>query len=252
MPPSSTTSLAELIYRKTGGNGLIATQFIQTLWWEGSLYFMLDNNSWAWDLKAIEAKSIPDDAVQLLLEKILQLPSAARCILQYLSCIGSSCHESILVLIISQGFPSKCFPVLDLIIEEGLLNKEGAKYKFAHDQIQLAAYSLIPPDKRDCVHLQIGSMILKHASEEKLGSVIFIAADQLNRGTKFITDEDQKLQLAKLNLRAGEKAMSLGTFWSAVTYLKSGIDLLNNDSWTNMYDLSLQLHSSYAESLYSI
>eukprot|EP00957_Ditylum_brightwellii_P023896 1801876-Ditylum_brightwellii.AAC.1 len=33
------------------------------------------------------------------------------------------------------------------------------------------------------------------------------------------------MQLANLNLRAGEKAISLGTFLSAVAYLISGIDL---------------------------
>eukprot|EP00957_Ditylum_brightwellii_P063296 4803818-Ditylum_brightwellii.AAC.1 len=40
-----------------------------------------NSNKWTWDIKAVEAKSIPDDAVQLLVEKIIQLPSAARYIL---------------------------------------------------------------------------------------------------------------------------------------------------------------------------
>eukprot|EP00957_Ditylum_brightwellii_P181885 13857200-Ditylum_brightwellii.AAC.1 len=50
-----------------------------------------------------------------------------------------------------------------------------------------------------------------------------------------------------LNLRAGEKAMSLSTVLISVSYLKAGIDVLPEGYWGKHYDLSLRLYSLYAE-----
>eukprot|EP00957_Ditylum_brightwellii_P045078 3419036-Ditylum_brightwellii.AAC.1 len=58
------------------------------------------------------------------------------------------------------------------------------------------------------------------------------------------------MDLAKLNLRAGEKAMSLATFFSAASYLKAGIGLLCDCHWEKQYDISLQLYSLYVEAEY--
>eukprot|EP00957_Ditylum_brightwellii_P045390 3440621-Ditylum_brightwellii.AAC.1 len=55
-----------------------------------------------------------------------------------------------------------------------------------------------------------------------------------------------------LNLRAGEKAMSLSTFLISASYLKAGIDVLPESHWGKHYDLSLQLYSLYAEAEYCI
>jgi hypothetical protein len=40
----------------------------------------------------------------------------------------------------------------------------------------------------------------------------FVAADQLNHGMEYITNEKQKLDLVALNLEAGESAMSVSAF----------------------------------------
>eukprot|EP00957_Ditylum_brightwellii_P191374 14570821-Ditylum_brightwellii.AAC.1 len=58
------------------------------------------------------------------------------------------------------------------------------------------------------------------------------------------------MQLAMLNLKAGEKAMSLVTFLDSASYLKTGIDVLCEDHWEKCYNLSLQLYSVYAEAEY--
>eukprot|EP00957_Ditylum_brightwellii_P117814 8987825-Ditylum_brightwellii.AAC.1 len=58
--------------------------------------------------------------------------------------------------------------------------------------------------------------------------------------------------LARLNLKAGEKAISLATFMSAVLYLKTGISLLCDGHWEAHYDLSLELYTFYAEAEYCL
>eukprot|EP00957_Ditylum_brightwellii_P173811 13232228-Ditylum_brightwellii.AAC.1 len=58
------------------------------------------------------------------------------------------------------------------------------------------------------------------------------------------------MELAMLNLTAGEKAMSLATFLISASYLKAGIGMLCEGHWEKYYDLSLQLHNLYAEAEY--
>eukprot|EP00957_Ditylum_brightwellii_P181370 13816329-Ditylum_brightwellii.AAC.1 len=114
--------------------------------------------------------------------------------------------------------------MLDFAVDEGLLKKEGSNYVVAHDQIHQAAYSLIPENERCCLHRQIGLLILKSLPEKQVDDLFFTAVSQLNLGIKHLEKEDEKLDLQKLNLRAGEKAMSLAAFSIAASYLKAGID----------------------------
>eukprot|EP00957_Ditylum_brightwellii_P113824 8677977-Ditylum_brightwellii.AAC.1 len=58
------------------------------------------------------------------------------------------------------------------------------------------------------------------------------------------------MELAMLNLKAGEKAMSLATFLISASYLKAGISMLCENQWEKHYDLCLQLYSLYAEAEY--
>eukprot|EP00957_Ditylum_brightwellii_P027413 2072565-Ditylum_brightwellii.AAC.1 len=61
------------------------------------------------------------------------------------------------------------FDSLEFAAKEGLVDHVGSSYKFAHDQIQLAAYSLIPENERCHLHLWIGSQVWanKSAAPEK-------------------------------------------------------------------------------------
>eukprot|EP00957_Ditylum_brightwellii_P090248 6873333-Ditylum_brightwellii.AAC.1 len=84
-------------------------------------------------------------------------------------------------------------------------------------------------------------------SDEHVNDILFIAVDQLNRGEIFMKEEPGRMELAKLNLKAGEKAMSLASFLSSASYLERGISLLCDDHWEKYYGLSLHFYSLYAE-----
>eukprot|EP00957_Ditylum_brightwellii_P034812 2637971-Ditylum_brightwellii.AAC.1 len=106
----------------------------------------------------------------------------------------------------------------------------------AHDQIRQSAYSLIPEKERGRWHREIGRLILKSIPENQVDDVLFIAVNQLNRGEIHLEEEDHRLDLQKLNLRAGKKAMSLAAFSIAASYLKAGLDMFLDNHWEHHYD----------------
>eukprot|EP00957_Ditylum_brightwellii_P081652 6211565-Ditylum_brightwellii.AAC.1 len=70
-----TKSFSDIVYKKTGGNALFVSQFLQSLWDEGLLVYSLEYNTWQWDSDAVDAKELIDDVGVLMAEKIRQLPT---------------------------------------------------------------------------------------------------------------------------------------------------------------------------------
>jgi len=255
MPQYLSKSLSDIVYQKTSGNALLVIQFLQSLWDEDLLYFSLQSKTWMCDLSEIDEKEITDNVGVLLSGKILQLPLRCQYGMKLLACIGSRCDASTLTSIMAPGKGFKGdnnWKMLDFAVDEGLLKKEGSDYVFVHDQIQQAAYSIIPENERGSLHRQIGYLILGDIPENQVDNLFFTAVSQLNKGKNQLEEDDERLFLQKLNLRAGERAMSLAAFSVAASYLRAGIDLFLNDHWEHHYDLSLQVYNLYAEAEYSI
>jgi predicted ATPase len=71
--------------------------------------------------------------------------------------------------------------------------------------------------------------------------------DLQNEGSSSMAFVD-RARLAELNLQATRKAVALSAFTSASKYAKNGIHLLPENSWSEHYDMALELNSYAAES----
>ena len=116
------------------------------------------------------------------------------------------------------------------------------KYRFLHDRVQQAAYSLIDESDKKITHLKIGKLLLQNTTPEEQKENIFALVNQLNLGMEFIIIPTERNKLAQLNLIAGEKAKLSAAYVSALKYLRIGITLLSIDSWTHNYQLTLSLY----------
>ena len=70
----------------------------------------------------------------------------------------------------------------------------------------------------------------------------------MNRGAQKLTDHNEELVVAELNLKAGEKAMANSSFLQASIYLAQGTMLTRDEDWTTHYNLCLRLFTICAES----
>ncbi|MEK8020053.1 MAG: ATP-binding sensor histidine kinase [Candidatus Parabeggiatoa sp.] len=256
-------SLTQLVYDKTQGNAFFTHEFLKSLYEQNFLTFNLKTQEWQWDINKIQTLSMTDNVVELMVSKISQLPPNTIETLKLAACIGNSFDLKTLSLIVQQS-PSDTLALMWITIEEGLVlslkenqllenpEKEEIAYhfKFQHDRVQQAAYSLIDEADRQLHHLVIGRFLLTHTKEEELEEQLFKIVNQLNNGLPFIIKEAEKIQTAKLNLQAAQKAKAATAYKPAFDYLKIGLTLLGHQAWQQYYDLSLALHTEAAETAY--
>jgi predicted ATPase len=83
-------------------------------------------------------------------------------------------------------------------VRAGLVFRSEVLYKFVHDRVQEAAYSLIPEQLHAEAHLRIGRLLAAHTPPEKRDEVIFEIVNQLNRGVALTTSQEERDQIAEL------------------------------------------------------
>jgi PAS domain S-box-containing protein len=247
--PADIIPLAQLVHEKTAGNPFFAIQFISALAEEGLVTFDRSNARWLWDLNRIHAKGYTDNVVDLMVGKLNRLPIATRKGLQQLACLGTSAEIPTLAVVqgISEGEVHR--DLWEAVRLEFIVRSKGS-YRFAHDRIQEAAYSLIPDELRAGAHLRIGRLLIAHTPPEKREEAIFEIVNQVNRGAVLITSRDEREQLAELNLIAGKHAKSSTAYASALNYFTIGGALLSDDRWERNYALTFALTLLQAECEY--
>jgi PAS domain S-box-containing protein len=242
--------LARLAHEKTAGNPFFAIQFISALAEEGLLRFDHDAARWRWELDRIHGKGYTDNVVDLMVGRLTRLPDQTQAALRQLACLGNVAKITILSVVLGKSEDDVRSDLLDAVRLELVEHLEGS-YKFIHDRVQEAAYSLVPERLRAEAHLRIGRLLAAHTPAEKREEGIFEIVNQLNRGAALITSRDEREQFAELNLLAGRRAKATTAYASALTYLTAGEALLPEDSWERRHELTfaLELHRGECEFL---
>jgi predicted ATPase/signal transduction histidine kinase/GAF domain-containing protein len=238
--PERARPLAQLVHEKTGGNPFFAIQFLIALADEGLLAFDSVAALWVWDVNRIHAKNYTDNVVDLMVQKLKRLSISTQDALKHLGCLGNVAEIGTLSLVYRQT-EKAMHAALWEGVRAGLIVHQAASYKFLHDRIQQAAYSLVPEEHRAAVHLRIGRTLLANLTAEELTEQLFEVASHFNRGRALLIDPDEKVQVATINLRAGRKAKASAAYASARAYLASGMALLEEPDWSRQYELTFSL-----------
>ncbi|WP_325315446.1 hybrid sensor histidine kinase/response regulator [Microcoleus sp. PH2017_28_MFU_U_A] len=273
--------LAELLFNKTQGNPFFLTQLLRTLYQENLLVYDFPSSTWQWDLGHIQAIGITDcNVVELIDRNIRKLPVSAQSALKLAACIGNQFKLEVLSIVSEKSQKETALNLWDALqaglvlplsndykiplvfegLETGLAGLQDVKvdYKFLHDKVQQAAYSLIPDGEKQATHVKIGQLLLNNTPPSEIEENVFDIVNQLNFGVEFIADKAAKNELAKLNLIAGKKAKASNAYEATIRYLNVGLALINSpqspvsigSSWQTDYDLTLNLHVEAAEAEY--
>jgi PAS domain S-box-containing protein len=254
---ASVHSLTDLVIQKTGGNPFFVNEFLKTLYAENLVIFDLEQCRWRWDIAQIESQSITDNVVELMIHKLRQLPESSQEVLRLAACVGADFDLSTLS-IISEQSPTDIFGELTRAISAGLVLATSEldehlliqKYKFSHDQVQQAAYTLIEESQKPDVHLKIGRNLLQTTASELSLDSLFKTVDHFNLGIMLVTEQSERNQIARLNLIAGQKAKAAMAYEAAKQYLIRAIELLAVNSWHLYYTFTLSLYEEAVETAY--
>ncbi|MEG3931117.1 AAA family ATPase [Microcoleus sp. T3_B1] len=261
--------LTTLVYLKTQGNPFFATQFLKTLHDEQLISFNWEIRHWQCDIAQVKALAITDDVVEFMALQLQKLPKGTQYVLTLAACIGSQFDLNTLV-IVSEKSAGMMATALWKALQEGLVipttkiykfftesdsdevfkASANPTYRFLHDRVQQAAYSLIPDSQKKATHLKIGQLLQQNSSKIELEEKLFDIVGHLNRGIELITQASEREALAQLNLEAGCKARNSTAYTAARVYLQTGIDLLTANCWQSQYELTLNLYVAAAEAAY--
>ena len=173
--------LAQLVHEKTAGNPFFAIQFLAALAEEALLTFDHGAARWSWDLQRIHAKGYTDNVVDLMVGKLNRLPVETQKALQQLACLGNSAEFAVLRMVYQDSTEDMHGDLREAVRNGLVFHSEGA-YRFLHDRVQEAAYSLIPEEARGAAHLRIGRLLASRTAQEEIEETIFEIVNQLNRG----------------------------------------------------------------------
>ncbi len=268
--------LTELVNQKTQCNPFFATQFLKSLHNQGLIYFDRSQGGWECDISAIKSLSTNEDVVGFMAHQLQNLPNSTQNVLKLAACIGNQFNLETLAIVAEKNTTEtasdlwnalQCgfiLPLNDVYkfyqfeesesaikeLKQKYIESNHCFYRFYHDRIQQAAYFLIPESEKKQTHLKIGQLLLKNFTEEETEEDIFEIVNQLNIGQDLIIDQHKQIQLAQLNLKAGEKALNSSSQVAALDYFSKGLNLLKENSWETDYKLTLKLSEKAAESAY--
>ncbi|MBI1307514.1 MAG: AAA family ATPase [Bacteroidetes bacterium] len=257
-PIEEISELSEIVYNKTKGNPFFTVQFLHAIYEEDLIRFNWDKSKtqkkpeWEFDLEAIHSKLVSNNLVELLVNKILELPETTVRLLKTAACIGNSFRLNELSFI--ENYNADDLAVqLEPALDEGFIFykninqihrvREGmdVEYKFSHDRIQHAFYSLIPEEVQQKTHYEIGKIMLGSLSGQEVEKQIFQLVFHLNFGAKTLTDSAAKRRLAELNLMAAHEAKKIIAYDSAYLYAKTSSDLMGEEIWKQDFDFALRI-----------
>ncbi|EIJ43002.1 PAS domain S-box [Beggiatoa alba B18LD] len=254
--------LAEIVLNKTDGNPLFIQQFVKTLHDEGllSLNFQSSENGqrqpiWQWHLEAIEEASITDNVADLLVQKLQKLPEETQHLLSLAACLGNPFDVSIIAMLAGDEVlttTQRLLPALEANLIAPLNGSHPNLFRFLHNRVQETAYNLLSNIAKQKNHVLIGHLLCKELGAEKTIEELFEITNHFNLGLPLITNTEDKVLVAELNLLAAKRAKTAAAYDSAFRYLSAALELFTPHAWQTHYSLILEITVEGTEVAYYI
>ena len=273
--PTALGELTDLLYQKTQGNPFFVTQILSTLYSAGQLRFDFEQGSWQWDLDQIQTVGITDlDLIDLIVSNLKKLAPATQNVLKIAACVGTRFGLNVLATMTGESplaLAHTLVPALQqsmilplnfevqmslALTEDDFQDAPLAStqwiYRFLHDRVHQAAYSLVDEVERADIHARLGQLLLAQTEGDRRSDAIFDIVNQLNAGMVVTRTLIERTILVQLNLEAAQKAKRAAAYDPAFNYVDIGLNLLTAEDWQTHYDLTLAVHREAAEVAYLI
>ncbi|NMF64456.1 ATP-binding protein [Brasilonema octagenarum] len=202
--------LNQMVFAKTKGNPFFIRRFLKDLYDKGLMQFNFDVGHWECDITQVKALALTDDVIESMRIQVENLPKHTQEVLKLAACMGKSFDIKTLSILYQKSVVDTAsdlwaalvegLVILEVDNDKLFLNKntysgtissqEGKQqlsntnsipqYKFIHDRVQQAAYSLIADSKKQSINLEVGQLLLDNTSIEQRDEKIFDVVNQFN------------------------------------------------------------------------
>ena len=219
--PIGIDDLVKLVFDKTAGNAFFLIQFLDTLKEKSLILFDVKNDSWYWHHDELHKENMTSNVIELLSQKFLTLAEDTQQALRYAASINNRFSLKMLASVI--GKPQNIIAQsLEPALLEGIIRPldinyryatqkviyQDVHYRFTHDNLQQAAYALLPEPLKTQTHLQIARTLESKLSKTEKQKELFNIVNHYNIATDLIKNDADIHNLINLNMAAGKKAMN--------------------------------------------
>jgi histidine kinase len=240
--------LAAVHVSKTGGNPFFLIQMFRGLYEDGLISFADDG--WTWTLDEITTRNLTDNVVELMTRKLHRYNEETRGALNMCAMLGAEFELGTLAIVLRTR-AEKAYRAVFSAIEDGLLTEANGRLKFAHDKIHEAAYGLVAEDERKRRHRLVGRYLFETLDDAARENQLFKIVDDLNRSRELVRDEAERKELVRLNIRAGQKALSSSAFLPAIELFENAISLFQGDPWRDNHGIAFDAYFGLASADYA-
>jgi predicted ATPase/class 3 adenylate cyclase len=258
--------LAKLVLDKTDGNPFFLREFFRTLKHEGHLKLDLDAGRWTWDIDRLESLHITSNVVDLVDRRVRQLSQTTLRNLQAAGVIGARFELGLLAALVGATPHATALALKEAIREAVIVPLDDGhrlaervasggdenfrvEYRFAHDRIQQAVYSILTDSEREALHLRLAELLPERPPQGGVDPT-FDIANHLHLARHLLLGTAAQDELARINLGAGRKARTASAFAIASEYYRRGIEAAGADDWNRDYGLARDLRLEGAEAAY--
>ncbi len=273
--------LTDLLYARTNGIPVSTIQSLNALYADHRITFNEQAGQWQCDPAHIRSLPHMHDAVTWIAQQVQKLPPETRTLVTLAACIGNQFDLATLA-IVAERSPAEISAGLWRALQDGLVvlmsdvdqfvelnaqedtdscqydhlvagshtDSQEPTYRFAHDQIQQAAYSLLPKDQQQAMHLRIAHLLRQHTPDIEQYATLFHMVDHVIRGSALLVDPDERYHSAHVLVQAAKKARAATAYSAARNYCMAARSLLPVDSWQQHYNKTLAVYGVAVEVAY--
>ncbi len=276
--------LAALCLAHSRGNPFMVREFLGQWHEDGLICLRRDRDGmpfWDWNLAALAQGSVTDAAAALMSKRLARLSEPALRALGHAACVGTRFTLSLLVATMGEEV-SVCAAWMQQAAAENLIFVDasgertltlimhrdrssgpgtdsrdsgslGIEFRFRHDRIRAAAHENLPADDRARVHLTLARVMRQrwhseHGGEnaERQAEGLFAALQHYSHVWQLLDDWEERIQVARDNLRAAMRATSAAAYSVVIDYCRIGTALVEVEGRQLPRALVLALYRTWA------
>ncbi|MBF0443795.1 MAG: hypothetical protein HQK54_17945, partial [Oligoflexales bacterium] len=235
------------------------------LFQDGVINFNREKGKWECDVEEIRKIDASPNIIDFLLNKLAALGERTRETIKLAACLGNTFQLSFLSFILKKD-PIETIQSLEEAIRDGVIipldrgyrllnsistwNQEDMQnfdslFKFQHDRVQQAVYSMLDDASKQKTHLFIAQVLDEQRQKGKIDATE-VARHYLEAYT-LIESPEEKRRLIELNMHVAKKAIDANAYKQADQYIRVAIKFAEETCREENRQLLLNVYGLAAE-----